>query len=80
MTKHKKKLPTRFFVVSDSDELSWCARMEAGEHFTSETAALRRANELANSEPGVTFFIAESVGYAKAEIVPAATHSLRVSP
>jgi hypothetical protein len=61
----------RYYVIDEDDEMSYSAKKESTEHFTSKRAAQKRAVAMANLNPGKLFFIAETIQFADAEVTPA---------
>ena len=51
-----------FYVIDAAEvSVSWDEKAEGGESFTTEKAAIRRAEALAKAEPGKTFYVAKAV-------------------
>lgn len=57
-----------FYVLDAEGNVSFSAKRDATEHFTTMSAALTRANELAVSEPGKPVHIASTVEIVMCEI------------
>lgn len=68
-----------WFVI-DANELylSYSDKKEKSESFATKTAALKRARDLAKSEPDVPFLICEAVSYAIARSSPVTVEALQI--
>jgi hypothetical protein len=51
----------RFYVIDGDNNASYSEKKDAAESFKTEAAAARRARELAEIEPGETFYICQAV-------------------
>lgn len=55
----------RFYVIDAEENVtSYSPSKDKSEFFTTEAAAMKKATDLADSEPGKTFFICATTRYA----------------
>lgn len=50
----------KYFVIDSGGNISWNAKKDAPEYFNSRGIAFRRAQELAETEPGKLVHVAET--------------------
>lgn len=67
----------RFVVVDGQNNISWSARKEEGETFTTFKAAHKRAVEIAEAEPGTEVLVCEAHTAVCASIKPVTTLRLK---
>lgn len=60
-----------YVIDSENNFTSYDEKKDAQESFTSLASAEKRAKSLADSKPGKTFLVCETVLYARAEVTPA---------
>jgi hypothetical protein len=60
--------PALFYVIDHDGNISYSAKREAPEHFTTRGAAIRRAQELAAIDPGKTVCVAEGIDLIICEV------------
>lgn len=70
-------MKNRFYVIDEEHGTSWSAKTDAAEYFTSEAAAMKRATDLANSEPGKTYYVCQATRFAVCKIQPATVAYLK---
>jgi hypothetical protein len=70
-------MTTRFFVIDAEGNPSWSVKNEAPEHFKNQAAARKRAEEMAESEPGSPVYVAQAIETVKCEVSPPKRTSLR---
>ena len=58
----------RFYVIDNQGNTSYSVKKEAPEFFTTELAAVVRATELAESNPGEKVYVGKAVAIAIARV------------
>lgn len=74
MAKRQKKL---FVVVDEQSNLTSCDEQGGGEGFGTEELALKRARDLAQSEPGVTFWVMQGITAVTCPVGEPVTEKIR---
>lgn len=67
----------RFYVMDEENLASYSAKKDAPEHFTVEAAAIKRAGQLAESEPGKTFYVCTATRFAACKVARASVQYIK---
>lgn len=70
-------MATKWFVIDATGTVSWSAKTEEPESFTSFKAAERRATELAKMDAGNDVYICQPVAVVRAEVSAPVTQTIK---